>query len=490
MKKLLFFLFFVLILSVKIFPQSVGITDFMRLNPYSNFNNPASFTPYNWYVGIPGASYLNFSYYNSGFTIDKLLKMNNKNTPMDVYINKSLKDLTSKNWINTNMGLELLGFGFRLKELQKFFFTFSYQLKMDQQLSYSKDLFGLLLQSFLAKNEFDKYLYSKTTPAHLDLGGNFSLYQEFSIGVQCQVIDKLYIGVRPKFLFGLFNLKANHFETRMYSDPTNGAFYGKFNVDIDLTSVIPFVAKDQKGVSLSSHGIKNINFANAWGKSFSQNAGFAIDFGAVYRINKELRVSVSVTDLGFIRWKSTPLNMSLKSVGNADILLNNVSEELISDLIKKGINISLDSMITIANTNFAMKRMDAFTTMITSKFMADCYFDLTPHNRFIAQFKGYLVGNKFLPQFTVAYNGTFFDAIDVVVSYSMMKNSFANLGVGAGFRIGPLHLYVGTDNIIVAKKLFNTTKVNLTAGLLLDFPLKVSHKETELNSIFKKRESQ
>jgi len=484
MRKLLF-LFSFLVFSIHLFAQSVGITDFMRLNPYSNNNNPAAYIPYNCYVGVPCVSNLNLSYYNSGFTIDRLLKMNNHDTPMDLFINKSLKDLTSKNCINTSLGLELLGCGFRLKKLPKFFFTFSYRLKMDQQLSYSKDLFGLLLQSFLETSKVDDYFYSKTTPAHLELGGNISLYQEFGVGIQWQLFDNLYLGIKPKVLFGLFNLTSDIFEARVYSNPLEGTFHGKFNVDLSVASVIPFYIKEQAKLLLSSEGIKNIDFADAYGKSFSKNSGFALDIGAVFRINKEIRISAAVSDLGFIRWRSTPLKMTLKSEGEVDILLNNVSEELISNLIKNGINISLDSMITIANANFSLKKLDNYFTLITSKFMADCYFDLTPNNRFIVQFKGYLLGDTFLPQFTVAYNGTFFDTFDVVVSYSMMKNSFANLGVGLGIRVGPLHLYLGTDNIIVAKQLFNTTKVNATAGVLFDFPLEVKHKEPKLKSMYK-----
>jgi len=488
MKKIaLFFCSFVLFQSA--FSQTVGITDFMRLNPYSNFNNPAAFVPYNWYVGVPGVSNLNFAYYNSGFSINKLSQMSNNsgNLPVDLFVKKSIKDLSKTSWLNMNVGAELLGCGFRVPKLDNYFFTFSYQIKMEQQLSYSKDLLGLLMQYSLGGN-VEEFFYTRETPATLRLSQNTSIYQEFSLGMQSEVLDNLYVGARTKFLFGMLNMKTNSFSAEVFPDLNDQSIIGKFNIDLDVASVIPFYVKNNNEILLTSDGLNNFggNFGRSYGKSFSKNAGFAIDLGAVYRINKQFRVSAAITDLGFIRWRSTPLNMTIKSVGDGIIDLKGFSKELMADIVKNGFNLSLDSLLTLANINFTMRERSAYTTMLTSKIMTDCYFDLNSYTRFILQFKGYIIGKTFLPQFTIAYNGTFFDAIDVVVSYSMMKKSFANLGVGLGFRMGPAHLYLGTDNIIVAAHLLNTAKVNFTAGLLVDFPFKIKHKEAELKSMFKK----
>jgi hypothetical protein len=142
----------------------------------------------------------------------------------------------------------------------------------------------------------------------------------------------------------------------------------------------------------------------------------------------------------------------------------------------------------MVNHNLVLEEINPYTTMLTTKMMLDGYFDLTPSNRLIVQFKGYCLGKHFLPQFTVAYNGTFWNVIDVVVSYTMMKKSFANIGVGFGFRMGPVHLYAGTDNILAPINLLNAPKMNATVGLLVDFPVKAKVKEAELKSLFEKKE--
>ena len=469
------------------FSQSIGVTDFMRLNPYSNLNNPAYFLPYHGYVGIPVISNFNFSLYNSGFHYKNLFEMNKERTGGTITINKFVNSLSKNNWFNTNLNLELLGFGFRV---DKFFFSFGYRLKIDENFRYSKDLFGFLLRGNLAQNSDEEYLYTKTSPALLEIAPNINIYQEMSIGFQGQILNRLYVGVRPKILFGLLNLKTEKFDAKVYSNPEDYTIYGNYDVSMNVASAIPLYEKDADGnlvFSLEHFSNLGNNVSGLIKNCFSKNLGFAIDLGAVYRINRQIRVSASLTDLGFIKWKGTPLNMSIKPLEDGkDYEFSGFTSNQITNFMNNGITINLDSIV---NNNFMLSELQTYTAVLTSKFMVDGYFDLTPSNRFILQFKGYILGKNFIPQFTIAYNGSFFNVFDLVISYSMMKKSYDNLGVGLGVRIGPVHLYAGTDNALAAVNLLNASKMNATFGLLVDFPIRKKVKEAELNSMFKQNET-
>ena len=486
MKKYILLFLTGLFISVNTFPQTVGITDFMRLNPYSGSNNPAYFMPYNGYVGIPGASNINFSLLNTSFIYKNFIKLNDDGTPEKFTPNKFVNSLhPTSNWFNTNLNMELLGFGFRVK---KCFFSFNYRLKMDQQFRYSRDLFGFLLQGNLAQDKEGNYIYKSAT---LEIEPNITVYQEMSLGFQTQIFDWLYIGARPKILFGLANINPKLSAT-INTDPEDYTIFGTHNVDINVASIIPFYKKDADGnISLNSDALSDIgNDIPGLVKScFSKNLGFAIDLGAVYRLNQQVRFSASVTDLGFIRWKGKGALLNIASNPNANSFkFEGFNEDQITNLINNGIDFNLDTIFNVVSNNFSLNELNSYSTMLTSKVMLDGYFDLTPSNRFILQFKGYIMGKNFLPQFTVAYNGSFFRVFDIVLSYSMMRNSFANLGVGLGIRIGPLHLYAGTDNILAAVNVLNATKINVTTGLLINFPVTAKVKEPELKSLFKKRE--
>jgi hypothetical protein len=456
----------------------VGITDFMRLNPYSGKNNPAYFLPYNGYFGIPAISNMNFSFFNSGLQINKFIVRDNHGKVIRFTPNKFVNSLSKNNWFNSDVNFEILGLGFRIG---KSFFSLSYQFKMEERFRYSKDLFRFIFQGNLAQDGNGKYLYTEATPAILEISPNLNIYQEIGIGFQRQILDKLYIGVRPKILFGLINFHTDSFQAKIWTNPDDFTIYGNYNVAMKAASVFPFYKIENSEIIL---GTEYSDYRNLAKHIFSKNLGFAIDLGTVYRINQQIRVSASVTDLGFISWKGTPLQMGVNSMDVEWKEFSGFQSEQIMNFIRNGFDFNFDSLINTVNNNFYLEPAINYSTSLTSKIMLDCYFDLTPSNRFIIQGKGYILGKNFLPQLTLAYNGTFFNIFDVVVSYSMLKKSFANLGVGLGVRLGPLHLYTGTDNVFAAVNLLNARKINATFGLLFDFPVIKRIKEPELNSLF------
>ena len=474
MKKAIFFLFIAVFSAVSAFSQSVEITNFMRLNPYSSNNNPAYFMPYKFHVGIPGVANVNFSVYNTGLIYKNLFTLDKDGRPLKITPDKFINSLPKNNWLNSELNLEILGFGLRVK---RFFITFGYRLKFEERFRYSKDIFNLLAGN-LAQDNKGNYIFTKESPAVLRMEPSLNLYQELSVGLQAQITDQLYVGLRPKVLFGVINLTTDNLYIKTYTDPEDYTIYGNYDVGLKVASVIPFYKKDEHGeIQFTTEEMLNIKAFN-----LSKNLGFGIDLGAVYRINQQLRVSASITDLGFIRWKGSPLSLTVKSPKKEYYEFSGFTETHIRNFIENGININVDSLV---NNTFSRETGKPYTTALTSKIMVEGSFDVTPSNRFTVQLKGYVIGKQFLPQFTVAYNGTFFNLIDVVLSYSMMKKSFANLGLGLGFRLGPVHLYTGTDNVLAAINLLNAPRINATVGLVIDFPIKAKIKEPQIKSMYR-----
>lgn len=482
MKKYIFLFLTTLCLSLSAFSQTVGITDFMRLNPYSNFNNPAYFIPYKGYLSVPPmVSNINVSVYNSGFRYDNLFKRDGDGKPVAITPNKFVNSLSKNNWLNTQLNFEVLGFGLKI---DKHFFSFSYRLKIDERFRYSRSLFSFFLQN-LEKDKHGDYLYTASSPALLEISPNLNVYQEVSLGFRAQIFDRLYVGIRPKILFGIVNVQTNRFGAKVYSDPEDYTIYGNYDVHIKMASVIPFYTKENGTITLNMEALDFSNYGTIVKNCFSQNLGFALDLGAVYRLSQKLRVSASITDVGFIRWKGSPLELKCALLPDGEYSeFSGFNAEQITDFITNGVHINLDNIFNSANNNFELNEINSYSTALTAKIMLDGYYDLTPSNRFILQLKSYVMGKYLVPQFTVAYNGTFFNIFDVVVSYSMLKKSFTNVGVGFGIRLGPVHLYAGTDNVFAAVNLLNTKRASATFGLLIDFPVK-NVKEPVLNSLYK-----
>jgi len=467
MKKIFFIWLTGFLLCFNLFSQSAGVSDFMRLNPYSTLNNPAYFIPYRGYFAIPGISNINLSLYNTGFHYDKIFDTKGKG---EISVQKFINSLPNNNWLNLETNLEILGIGFRAKKL---FFSLGYRLNVDGEIRYNKQLFEFLLPENIMQNNSKDHINFMLEP-------NLNIYQEVSLGIQARVLKNFYIGIRPKVLFGLVNIDTRKLNGNVYyqESDTNITIRGYLDSDVKMSAFFQYYNKDENGKLSFTYEDITTNIRKTIGNCFSKNMGVALDFGIVFRINQQFRVSASFTDLGYIKWKGFPLNIKAEK----------------ADFEIAGFNFDKDffyfkDILTDYDSALQFNPIKSYKSLLTPKVMADFYFDITPSNRLILQFKGYIIGKSLLPKFSFAYNGTFFNIFDVVASYSIMKQSYLNLGVGFGIRLGPLHLYAGTDNIFSAINFLNADKINATFGLLFDFPVSGKKiKEERLKSMFKTKE--
>ncbi len=117
MKKIYITLFIILFTAI-LNAQTDITTHFMRSNPYSNSENPASYLPIKGYVGIPGIGNLNINFFNTAFHYNSLFKTDLDGYPITVTLDKFVDKLhKTENWLNFSLNEEILGFGFRSKNL-------------------------------------------------------------------------------------------------------------------------------------------------------------------------------------------------------------------------------------------------------------------------------------------------------------------------------------------------------------------------------------
>lgn len=456
--------------------QNTDIIRFSRLNPMANYYNPAYYTPYNGYVSFPFLSNVNLSFQNSGFKYKNLFELGSDGTPQSISVNKFVNSLSEKNNILAlNVNEELYGFGFRIKNL---FFSFSQRIKYEANYHYSQDLFG-----FLALGNLN--YVGPHNPASIDMRFNTSMYSETSVGVHFKINDKIYIGVRPKLINGFMNINVSDLSFRLYTDPDDYSLKLNYNGELRFATPVPIFTVENNQIKLADFSsLNNVgDYFDLAKQSLTGNTGTGIDLGVLYRINNQFGVSVSATDIGFIKWKTSTISIKTKPLpegefvdSEGNVVFNGLNEEVI-DALMNGASFSEafglpSSMDTFFQNLFTIEELPHYYTSLTTKIGAEGYFQLNESNRFSALFRGYIVNSSFIPAFTLAYNGNFWDILDVVASYSMTKNSFANLGVGLGVRLGPVHLYGGTDNLLAAFNPLNSSLMNVQFGLIFDWGIK------------------
>jgi hypothetical protein len=461
-----------------------GITlHFMRLNPYSAYTNPSVHLQYTGYIGIPGISNVNASFTNTSARYKTLFGSDENGTITTIKLNTFAGQLSGKgNMLNSNVSLNIIDFGFQTKPIR---FSFSYRIRMDEYCSYNKDLMNLPIHGNMM------YL-GEYNPAKPDLRVNLNAYQEIALGMQFEVNSRLYLGLRPKLLFGLANVKTKYANATLYTDPDDYTVKLNYNLNATMACAIPYsINKDQDG-NMSIH-FDPADFLDNWQNAF-KNVGAAIDLGMTFRINDMFGVAASVLDLGFIHWTTNcnqitgSINETSTYYNDGSFIFDGFTREELSQIAEDPINLSnkLQEFFPIEFTH-----TKAYTKSLASRFLVEGYCNVGKYHRFSALFQGRIINKQFVPSFTVAWNGNFLDIFDLCVSYTMAKRSYANLGLGVGFNLKVFHLYVATDNIFgffnsksIQRSILNAHNANVQLGLVFDWgktPEKIITKKARRN---------
>lgn len=430
--------------------QTVSPVDFMRNNSKALYANPATFTPDKFYFDIALGN-VNLGFQNTGLKYDNFFDFDANGYPVVLNINKGVAAMERNNYLNTDLSLDVFSLGFRTKHG---FVTYSHRVRAFESLAYSRDLFQLVSEgnaSFLGQNN----------PANLNIGLYTRAYQDFSLGWQMCLTEKLNFGVRLKFLAGLADARAD-INAKLYTDPETYAL--RLTAGAEGRAAVPFDLFTEDG-ELNYHGISGFNY-----RHLLNNYGGGIDLGAEYRINDQWGVAAAVNDLGWISWNNSPAHFvaGLEDGGSfyhdGGIEFAGLTEEQINGMLDNPDYLSqlTDSLMGYVGFDVTTAR---YSSMLNTSAMVRGYFDLTSNHRFSAQLLGYYTGNGIKPAATLAYTGSFNSRYDVVAMYTVMPGSYDNIGIGLSANFGILQLFVASNNILGFFNPLNTSQLNFQFGV-------------------------
>ena len=429
--------------------QEVSPLDFMMMNPYQMKSNPAFDMPYQSVFSILVGN-VGMSLQNKGIHDDNCFDFDAQGRPVAYNFRKLANSLNESNYTSFTSNWNLFTL---YRRLNKGVLTFSYDFRAQGAASYNDGLFMLLgygNSAFLGEDD----------PAVVDMNLNLKAYQQIAVGYQLNITDKLSIGARLKFLLGLANVTTDAFHAAIYTDPDSYAIRIQENIGVRMSVPRALIAEDGKLKLNSDIGL---------GELF-HNPGFGVDLGAEYHITDKIGVVASVTDLGFISWKYNNIQMTGK-INDAGEYYDN-GEFLFTGLNLNdmqggsGVEHFLDTLKEYFKVDFSTA--EKYTTGLNANVMLRGYYDINPQNRVSAQFTGKFMETGFRPAFTVAYSGSFFKMLDVCATYTIMKDSYANFGIGLGGNFDTFHIYVATSNIIGIFNPLNSKGFCAQAGIVFN----------------------
>jgi hypothetical protein len=407
--------------------QDVSPVAFLRMNPYQTNTNVATDLPYTCYFSVGMGNFgANVQY--PRFRLRDLFNFSFEDFDLIGFA----KGLSDQNSISLNMNENLWTFGHKVGS-GMLSFSHNYRVQATSEFGYS--LFSLLV--------YGTSLIGEDNATTVNFGINGQAYHEYAVGYQLRINKHLSIGTRAKLLFGIANIKTESFEMSFFNDPDTYALHIRENIGIRFSLPRLFQLTDDGLTMNGPFGLAD----------FYHNTGIGFDVAVNYRINDRFSVATAVSDLGFINWSQNNMQL-VGNVSDAGQFYDDgsfVFEGLSTDELQMIISdksyrrMFLDTLKQYFD--FRTEISDDYRSSLPTSFLLRGSFDLNEHNRFSAQFQGCFRSDGFRPAVTLAYGGSFFDKIEVSGTYTMMRGSLVNIGVGVGFNLGAFHIYGATSNL-------------------------------------------
>ena len=389
--------------------------------------NPALAPDCKWYLGMPALSSIDLNFASNALQFKSInetfVQVPGKDSFL-IDVTKLGDALAGKQtFVNVGLNQEWLNFGFRIKNNM---FTFGITEKVKTRVAVPKDILKLAFQGNGGSN------------LGYDFNFNFGLdvlhTREFAIGYNRTLLDdKLSIGGRLKYIRGLNVINTAKNDVIFRTDPNTFAY--KVTAAIEVNASTPIL--DDSLVQTPAQAILGS----------PKNSGFGIDVGASFELNDKITLTASVIDLGVINWKENTRNIVSKNPGAGFEYRGIDIKEYLGDSVKGGAGFEAlaDTLIDV----FALDTSrNSFTTGLLGEFYVGGNFNLTDRHNAGILFYGSFYNKQFYPAATLSWNSKFGRILALSASYTVMRGSYTNIGMGMGLNLGPEQFYFSSDNLI------------------------------------------
>jgi hypothetical protein len=406
--------------------QESNLLYFMKGVPQSYQVNPATQPGCRTFLGLPLASPFQFSFENSAFSLEDIIFPMGDSLVTFLHPEADKKDfLSNLNPVNytqlfasTNLG----SIGYRKNNL---YYTFDFTEKIYTQFSYNDDLLNLLL---LGNKRGDHFNFSNTNVDILS-------YFEFATGVSRNVNERLTTGSRLKILFGQANISTNNKDVSLFTDE-NWTLNSTMNIKLSIPGLdIPTLTDAVfKFDTIAFDSI--INPLDIVQSAFG-NVGLGIDLGMHYALTEKLTISASLIDLAVIRWSA-----------NAYTIRQDASFVYRGFEYKPGDTAMIDNYLDSLSSVFSFSTdSDPYYTMLPVKLYLGGTYQIIDQISIGILSRTEYYKKRIREQLTVSANFRPLKILAASLSYSIMNNTFNNIGFGLSSRLGPFNFYLLTDNI-------------------------------------------
>ncbi|RPI46822.1 MAG: hypothetical protein EHM46_00110 [Bacteroidetes bacterium] len=438
---------------------------FMYGVPQSNRINPALQPKCGFYLGFPLLAPLRMEVASSSLAYKDIIYPHPSEDSLILFLHPLadkeafLARLQPVNFLASDLGTSLASFGFRTAAG---FFSVDLTMRVDGSFYYPRDLFRFI---FSGPDEGEVFEFD-------GLGIDFSVINEFAMGWSASITENLQVGARGKIMFGIADISTR--ESEMTLSSSRDSWLIRSNMILNAS--MPFARVNYDGEGLIEdvqidEDLENADPFSIPGYLFNfRNLGVGADLGINYRPIEPLQLSLSAVDLGFISWNDGVHRAEYDTeYEHTPFELDpfEFSEEYsFGEFLDSAISRIGDSLFN----SLHFTENDSYTRRLNARFYAGASVYLTPNINFGLLSRTAFLNRKVTQQFTASANFTTGRFINLTLSYSYMNNYLKNMGGGLAFNVGPLNLYLISDNALnLVFWPHESRSVNLWFGMNLVF---------------------
>lgn len=436
---------------------------FNDYNPRQHKVNPAVQPELKFYVGMPGLSTIAASAGNSRFTFDDIFQNVDVNGERKTVLfldensdglENFLDKLKYKERVYAAYQVDLIDFGFKMRHNN--FLTVSLSNRFESMAIVPHQIPSLFLRGMEDGEAYDLRANK--------LSANASLYTELAVGYSQKLNNKLNVGGAFKLLFGHDNLHSCFKDLEIVGSDDSWYIKG----DASVYSSFPglHLTNDEEG---RIHDVTMDEDVEVKEYLRIKGSGMSVDFGATYQLLDQLKLSASVQDLGFIRWKK---NLSqIKKV--EDFVFDGITYKINGDSLKyfEKYGEQIEHVVT------AVEDPKPYTTSLCAKLNVGAEYSLF-NNKLGLGFlsKTFFYQRTAWEQLILSANYRPSRWVSLTATYGIFDGEWNNIGLGANFNLGPVNLNFAVDNIPVRYGVSgeytypsNTRNIRAMAGLAFVF---------------------
>jgi hypothetical protein len=234
-------------------------------------------------------------------------------------------------------------------------------------------------------------------------------------------------------------------------------WYWGVNAKTDLNISTPglIFQTDENGVIELDEDIEfdsTIDGYSGYRKIAFGNKGFGIDAGINYRPVQRLELSLSMIDLGFIKWKNYTHTVSLDGqyrYEGYEVNSNDTTEDFndyILDTLKQSFRMTGNG--------------ESFKTYLNTKVYIGGRFFLTPGFDVGVMSRLEFYKKNLSTNIHLLANWRPSSVFAISASYGLLDGSYTTFGLGISQRVGPFNFYIVTDDIPTSYNLLKGDDIN------------------------------